>query len=313
MEFYAEFISIVLDTVAAGSTHFEEVIDFFFCYDAIGIIDVAIRTRKSNDFGTELGSFLADTPANVTETSGGNRFALNVFAIVFEDIFQIVYGTITCCFRTDTGTAIAEAFAGQYAIFEAAFQTAVFTKEVTDFTAANAHITSRNVDIRTDVPIQGLHIALAETHDFSIGFAIRIKVCAAFSAANRKTRQRVLENLFETEELNDTGIYVFLETETAFVWPDCAVELATVTGVRMDFTVVIFPDNAECKHPFRFNHTIQEIVFFVFRMTFYNRIQRRQYFFYGLDKFRFIGMFRFDVFDYRCKILVHKASPHLKN
>lgn len=96
---------------------------------------------------------------------------------------------------------------------------------------------------------------------------------AAFSAANRKTRQRVLENLFETEELNDTGIYVFLETETAFVWPDCAVELATVTGVRMDFAVVIFPDNAECKHPFRFDHTIQEIVFFVFRMTFYNRIR----------------------------------------
>ena len=116
---------------------------------------------------------------------------------------------------------------------------------------------------------------MAETHDFGIRFAGRIEVGAALAAADRKTCQSIFENLFETEELNDTGIYVRLETKAAFVGPDCTVELTAITDIRVDFALVVFPDNAESEHSFRFNNTIQDIELFIFGMFFDNRFERR--------------------------------------
>ena len=304
-ELYAEFISIVFNAVVAACTHFEQVVNLFFRCNAFGIIDVAIRTGEGNNFSAEFSSFLADTPGYVTEACGSDGLAFDILAVVLEDIFEEVNSAVARSFRTDEGTAVAEAFTCEDAIFEAAFQAAIFTIKVTDFTAANAHVTSGNVDIGTNVTIESLHEALAETHDFSIGFASRIEVGTAFSAADRKTRQGILEDLFETEEFDDAGVNVLLETKAAFVGPDSAVELETVTGVRMIFAFIVLPYNAEGELAFRFNDTVEEVEFFIFRMTFYDGIQGRENFFDGLDEFRFVSVFRFDIFDYRCKILVH--------
>jgi hypothetical protein len=47
------------------------------------------------------------------------------------------------------------------------------------------------------------HEALAEAHDFVVGFAFRIEIGSAFAAAHHEAGQRVLENLFKAEELDD--------------------------------------------------------------------------------------------------------------
>lgn len=202
-EFDAEFIGIVLDAVAAAVAHFDDVVDLFLRSDAVRVIDVAVRTGQSNDFGTQFRSFLADAPGYVAEAGSGDSLAFDVLAVVFENVFQEVYGAVARSFRTDAGTAEAEAFAREDTVFEAAFQAAVFAEEVADFTAADAHVPSRYVDIRTDVAIESLHIALAETHDFSVGLARRVEVSPAFGAADRQAGQCVLENLFKAQEFDD--------------------------------------------------------------------------------------------------------------
>ena len=121
MEFYAEFISIILNTVAAARTHFNEVINLFGRYDTFGIVYISVRTGEGNNFSTQFGSFFTNTPANVTETGSGNCFAFNVDIIMFEYVFQVVNSTVTRCFRTDKGTAVAEAFTCENAVFESAF------------------------------------------------------------------------------------------------------------------------------------------------------------------------------------------------
>ena len=164
-------------------------------------------------------------------------------------------------------------------------QAAVFAEEVADFTAANAHIAGRNVDVGTNVAIEALHEALAETHDFCVGFACRVEVRTAFCAADREARQGIFEDLFEAQEFNDAGIYVFLEAKTAFVRPDCAVKLEAVACIRMIVAGIVLPYDAEGELSFRYDQAVQQVEFFIFRMFFYNRFQRRQYFFYGLDAY----------------------------
>ena len=105
------------------------------------------------------------------------------------------------------------------------------------------------------------------------------------------------EDLFEAQEFNDAGIYVFLEAKTAFVRPDCTVKLEAVACIRMIVAGIVLPYDAEGELSFRYDQAVQQVEFFIFRMFFYNRFQRRQYFFYGLDEFRFVSIFRTYAFD----------------
>ena len=61
------------------------------------------------------------------------------------------------------------------------------------------------------------HEALAEAHDFIIGFTLGIEVRTTFTAADRHAGQRVLENLLKTEELDDSEINGRMKTEAALV------------------------------------------------------------------------------------------------
>ncbi len=51
------------------------------------------------------------------------------------------------------------------------------------------------------------HEGLAETHDFIITLALRVKVGTALAAAHRQAGQAVLENLLKSEEFNDGLVY----------------------------------------------------------------------------------------------------------
>ena len=70
--------------------------------------------------------------------------------------------------------------------------------------------------------------AWAETHDFSVRLAGRIEVRTTLCTTHRKGRQGVLESLLETEELQHRRVHGLVETQTAFVGTDRAVELNAV-------------------------------------------------------------------------------------
>ena len=75
------------------------------------------------------------------------------------------------------------------------------------------------------------HKALAECHNFTVRFALRVKVGAALAAADGQAGQRIFEDLLKAQELDNAHIYGRMETKAALVRSDGAVELYAVTYV----------------------------------------------------------------------------------
>jgi len=57
--------------------------------------------------------------------------------------------------------------------------------------------------------------------------------------------QGILEDLLETQELQDGKIDGRVQTETALVWAKGGVELDSVAAVDLDLVLVVLPDDAE--------------------------------------------------------------------
>ena len=77
----------------------------------------------------------------------------------------------------------------------------IHTVEVSNLAAAYTYVTCRNILIRTDATPKLKHKGLAETHNFSIRLANRVKIRTALSATHRERCQSVLKRLLKAEEL----------------------------------------------------------------------------------------------------------------
>jgi hypothetical protein len=232
---------------------------------------------------------LNGTPCYVAEAGYCEVLAFDLFAVSSEEVFYIVNCAVAGCFGTDSGTAVGEALTGENA-GEFVAESLVLTEEIADFTCANADVACRNVRIVTDVLCEYGHEALAEAHDFVVGLACGIEVGTALTAAHRETGERVLEGLFEAEELHDGSVYGRVETETSLVRTDCGVELYTVTAVNLYVACVVYPAYTEGDHTFRFNHTFENAGLYVVGALFNNGFEGFEYFFDGLKEFRFTGI-----------------------
>jgi hypothetical protein len=62
--------------------------------------------------------------------------------------------------------------------------------------------------------------------------------------------QGILEDLLETQELQDTEIDSRMESQSSLVWTQSRVELHTVSTVDLDLVLVIFPDDTELDDAF---------------------------------------------------------------
>ena len=77
--------------------------------------------------------------------------------------------------------------------------------------------------------------------------------CAAMSgfadvmgSADKLTAgERILEDLLKAQELQDREVDSWVETETALVWAEGAVELDTIALVDLWLEVVVLPNDAE--------------------------------------------------------------------
>ena len=206
--------------------------------------------------------------------------------MIFHQFVKDIYNTVSCCFCTDQRTAIGKSFTCQDTFIEIA-NTFVLSEKITDLTSANTDVTSRYICVCADIFAELCHKALAECHNFSVGFTLRIEVGTTFTTADRKTCQRIFEYLFETEEFQNALVYCRMETKTTFVRSDCTVELYTISFVNLYGSVVIYPRNTERNNSFWFYQTFQNrktaVFFFI---TVDNNFKRIQNFFYCLMEFR---------------------------
>ena len=149
-------------------------------------------------------------------------------------------------------------------------QTTVLAEQVADLAATDADVTGRDVAVLTDVAVQLRHEGLAETHDLSIGLALRVKVGATLAATDGQTGQGVLEDLLETEELDDAQVDARVESQAALVGAECGIELDTEATVHPDVTIVRNPRDAEDDLTLRLAETLDEAVVVVVRILLQN-------------------------------------------
>src|SRR3546814_20719807 len=93
-----------------------------------------------------------------------------------------------------------EALAGEHA-GELAGDPLILAEHIADLAPADPDVARRHVDIGADVAIKLGHEALAKAHDLAHALALGVEVRSALAAAHRQAGQRILERLFERQEL----------------------------------------------------------------------------------------------------------------
>ena len=272
-----ELDSHVFHLVAVGSTHFEHVVDHLGS-DAVRNMADTVGAGDGNDFRTELGSLGGSAPGNVAETGQGDFLALDVLARLLEKVLGEIEGAETGSLRTEDGTAPGAALAGKDTGVVLAGQLLVHAIEVTDLTAAYSHVTCGDILVGTYAVPQLKHESLAETHDFLVGLAHRVEVGTTLCTAHGKGREGILEGLLEAEELEHGRCYGLVETQTALVGADSAVELDAVAQVGLNLTLVVNPSNPESEDAVGLDHPFDDLCLLELRMLVVNLLD-------GLENF----------------------------
>jgi hypothetical protein len=89
------------------------------------------------------------------------------------------------------------------------------------------------------------HEGNAELADLVVGLALGVKVAATLTSTHVQASEGILEDLLETQELENGQIDCGVEAETALVRTKSGVELDAVALVDVAFALVIFPDDTE--------------------------------------------------------------------
>jgi hypothetical protein len=134
----------------------------------------------------------------------------------------------------DQAAAPVEALAGEHT-GELIPQLFVHAEQISDLPAAHTDIAGGDIGVLADVPEEFAHEALAEPHDFKIGFALGIKVRPPFAPAHGKGGQGVLEDLFKGQEFQDRKVDRGMKPQPPLVGADGA-ELISMRNPRLTWT-----------------------------------------------------------------------------
>ena len=202
----------------AGTFNFFDLLDDVKV-DAFFIDDIAVRVAHGDDFGAELRRLLVGINRHIAGAGDNNPFALEAVARFGKHFIGKVAETKAGGFFSGKRTACAECFAGQNT-GEFVAKTFILAEHIADFTGADTNVASRDVCICADMLGKLRHEGLAETHDFAVALALRVKVGTAFAAAHREAGQAVFENLFKAQEFDDGGTDARMQAQTALVRPN---------------------------------------------------------------------------------------------
>ncbi|BDC26056.1 hypothetical protein NB2BOR_A03470 [Bordetella parapertussis] len=131
---------------------------------------------------------------------------------------------------------------------------------------AHADIAGGHVGVRAQVAVQFQHQRLAETHHLGVRFALGVEVGAALAAAHGQGGQRVLQGLFESQELQHRQIDRRVEAHAALEGADGRAVLDAEGAVDLGLALVIGPADAELDHAFGLDQAFQQGVLGVMRV-----------------------------------------------
>lgn len=152
---------------------------------------------------------------------------------VLNHVLDVVDDTVAGSLGADEGTAPAAALTGENTLPLVA-DLLVLAEHEANLAAGNTDITGGNVGVGTDVLAQLGHEANAEATDLVVGLALGVEVGSTLATAHVQAGQGILEDLFETEELEDGKVHRGVEPEATLVWAKSGVKLDTVSTVDLD-------------------------------------------------------------------------------
>ena len=283
-----EFRGVWLHHVVVRRAQFEHVGDLLGV-ETRRIVDVSVGTRDRHHLGAQFRGLRRRAPGHVAEARDGDGLALDVHAGLFEHLTQEIDGSEARRLGTDQRTAVGHALARQHAGVLLG-QLAVHAVEIADFASADADVACRNVGLRTDVTPQFGHKGLAEAHHLTVRLAFGVEIRTALRAAHREGRQRILEDLLETEELQDRGVHRGVEAQSALVGADGVVELHAVARVHLHVALVVDPYDLEREGSVGFHDAFGDAVCLEFRVLVVSILHGHQNFAHGLQVFAFAGV-----------------------
>ena len=273
---FRELVAHVLHLIAVRRTHDEHVINHLR-RDTVLDGHNAVRSTDRNHLSAQLDGFLRRTPSYVSEARDSDRLAFDIFACLMQQVLCEIKCSVTCSLGTKDRTAPSHAFSGQHACVILARKLLIHTVQESDLATAYTYVTRRDILIRPDAAPELQHEGLAETHDLCVRLTYRVKIRTAFRPAHRQRRQGILECLLEAQELEHRRRHGAVETKTAFVRANGAVELHAVTQVGLHLTLIIDPRDAEREDAIGLDHALHDLRLLKFGVLIVHLFNRLQY------------------------------------
>src|SRR5260370_23306297 len=225
--------------------------------DAIGIVDDAIRIRHTDRLRAEIKQLLDRVLRNVAAAGDQAELAFECVLPALQHFVGEVRAAIAGGLRTNQRTAPVQPLAGENA-GEFIAQAIVLAEQKADLGSAHTDIAGWNVRVRSDVPLQFGHEALAEAHYFVVALALGIEIGTALAAAHGQRGERVLEDLFERQEFQNAEVHRGMEAQPSLVGPDGTVHFDAEPAVHLHIAEIVKPGHAEHEDTFGFDNPLED-------------------------------------------------------
>jgi len=194
---------------------------------------------------------------------------------------------------------------------EVARQLLVLAEHEAHFPSAHADVAGGDIDVVADVAEQLAHEVLAKPHDLVIRLALGVEVRPALGAAHHQAGQAVLEDLLETEELDDADVHGGVEADAALVGADGGVVLDAHAAVDVDLAQVVHPRHPEDDLPLGLHEAFQQAGFLEFGVLVDHGAQGIQHLVYRLVEFGLPGVPLFHRFKNSLDV-IHTTRPPIE-
>src|SRR5664280_78043 len=283
-----ELVGVLADAAALDVLEIEQE-GVLLAIDAGLVVDVAGGVAAGDGLAAEVEDLLDRVLGDVAGAADEARLALERLAPGGEHLGGEVHGAVAGRLGTDQRAAPVEALAGEHAD-ELVAHALVLAEHEADRTAAHADVAGGHVGELADVAAQLGHERLAELHDLEVALALGVEVRAILAAAHGERRQGVLEDLLESEELEEAEVDGRMEAQAALVGADGAVHLDAEAAVDLDLALVVHPRDAEHDHALRLGDALEDLRVAILRVLGDDGLERLGDFHRGLVELRLAGV-----------------------
>ena len=195
---------------------------------------------------------------HVAASGDQTALALQGVASLCQHLGGEVDHAVACGLGPDQGPAPAQPLAGENAP-ELVREALVHAEEIADLPAAHADVAGRDVGVGSDVAEQLTHEALTEAHDLGVALALGVEVGPSLAPAHGQGGEGVLEDLLESQELEDAQIDRRVEAQAALVGADGRVHLHAEATLHLDLALVVHPGYPEHDDALRLDQALHDL------------------------------------------------------